>query len=101
MKNFFVLFLLISANVFSQITTTPKDPLVKDPYFNRPQNAPQGEKVKLIHSDFFQKTPEKYNGNPYFSGNVQFVYPRFQCARWKNSDGVPLRRLPRPRPHHE
>ena len=59
MKNFFVLFLLISANVFSQITTTPKDPLVKDPYFNRPQNAPQGEKVKLIHSDFFQKTPEK------------------------------------------
>ena len=74
MKNFFVLFLLISANVFSQITTTPKDPLVKDPYFNRPQNAPQGEKVKLIHSDFFQKTPEKYNGNPYFSGNVQFQH---------------------------
>ena len=74
MKNFFVLFLLISANAFSQITTTPKDPLVKDPYFNRPQNAPQGEKVKLIHSDFFQKTPEKYNGNPYFSGNVQFQH---------------------------
>ena len=74
MKNFFVLFLLISANVFSQITTTPKDPLVKDPYFNRPQNAPQCEKVKLIHSDFFQKTPEKYNGNPYFSGNVQFQH---------------------------
>ena len=74
MKNFFVLFLLISANVFSQITTKPQDPLVKDPYFNRAQNAPQGEKVKLIHSDFFQKTPEKYNGNPYFSGNVRFEH---------------------------
>ncbi|MCQ4035246.1 OstA-like protein [Kaistella montana] len=74
MKNFFVLFLLISANVFSQITTKPKDPLVKDPYFNIAQNAPQGEKVRLIHSDFFQKTPEKYSGNPYFSGNVQFEH---------------------------
>lgn len=74
MKNFFVLLMLISGNVFSQITTTPKDPLVKDPYFNSDQNAPQGQKVRLIHSDFFQKTPEKYNGNPYFSGNVQFEH---------------------------
>lgn len=74
MKNFFVLLMLISANVFSQITTAPKDPLVKDPYFNSAQNAPQGQKVRLIHSDFFQKTPEKYNGNPYFSGNVQFEH---------------------------
>ena len=74
MKNFFVLLMLISGNVFSQITTKPKDPLVKDPYFNSAQNAPQGQKVRLIHSDFFQKTPEKYNGNPYFSGNVQFEH---------------------------
>lgn len=74
MKNFFILLMLISGNVFSQITTTPKDPLVKDPYFNSAQNAPQGQKVRLIHSDFFQKTPEKYNGNPYFSGNVQFEH---------------------------
>lgn len=74
MKNFFVLLMLISANVFSQIITSPKDPLVKDPYFTNAQNAPQGQKVRLIHSDFFQKTPEKYNGNPYFSGNVQFEH---------------------------
>lgn len=74
MKNFFVLLMLISANVFSQIITSPKDPLVKDPYFKNAQNASQGQKVRLIHSDFFQKTPEKYNGNPYFSGNVQFEH---------------------------
>ncbi len=74
MKNFFVLLMLISANVFSQIITSPKDPLVKDPYFKNAQNAAQGQKVRLIHSDFFQKTPEKYNGNPYFSGNVQFEH---------------------------
>ncbi len=74
MKNFFVLLMLISANAFSQIITSPKDPLVKDPYFKNAQNASQGQKVRLIHSDFFQKTPEKYNGNPYFSGNVQFEH---------------------------
>lgn len=74
MKNFFALFLLIGFNVFAQITTQPKDVLVKDPYFNTAQNQPQGEKVRLIHSDFFQKTPDKYGGNPFFSGNVQFEH---------------------------
>ncbi len=74
MKNFFALFLFITVNVFAQINTQPKDVLVKDPYFNTSQNAPQGEKVKLIHSDFFQKNPDKYNGNPFFSGNVRFEH---------------------------
>ncbi|MBU4539476.1 MAG: organic solvent tolerance protein OstA [Weeksellaceae bacterium] len=74
MKKLFVLFLFISAHSFAQIATKPQDPLVKDPYFNTAQKAPQGEKVRLIHSDFFQKTPEKYSGNPYFSGNVQFEH---------------------------
>ena len=36
-----------------------------------------------------------------FSGNVQFACPRFQCAGWIISDGIPLRQLPRPRPHHQ
>lgn len=74
MKNFFALFLFIGFHVFAQITTQPKDVLVKDPYFTPTQNQPQGEKVRLIHSDFFQKTAEKYNGNPFFSGNVQFEH---------------------------
>lgn len=74
MKNFFVFFLIISANVFGQITTRTNQDLVKDPFFNASQNAPQGEKVKLIHSDYFQKSLDKYGGNPYFSGNVQFSH---------------------------
>lgn len=72
MKRLFVLFLFIGANLFAQINTRPNDPLVKDPFFNSQQNAPQGEKVRLIHSDFFQKIAGRYNGNPFFSGNVQF-----------------------------
>ncbi|MGV8914536.1 MAG: OstA-like protein [Kaistella sp.] len=74
MKYIFVLFLFFSVNVFAQITTQPKQDLVKDPYFNASQNPGTTEKVKLVHSDFFQKTLDKYNGNPYFSGNVQFIH---------------------------
>lgn len=74
MKYYFSLFLFICSFHFAQITTQPKDVLVKDSFFNTPQNAPQGEKVRLIHADFFDKNPNKYNGNPFFSGNVQFSH---------------------------
>ena len=76
MKYWLFLFLFICSYHFAQITTQPKDPLVKDPYFNKPTaaNAPQAEKVKLVHSDFFQKTDDKYDGNPFFSGNVKFIH---------------------------
>lgn len=66
--------LLLYTFGFSQITTQPKDPLVKDPYFkDQPQQVP-AEKVKLIHADFAGVDPQKYNGNFYFSGNVQFSH---------------------------
>ena len=74
MKIFFGLFLFLSALFSAQIVTQPKDVLVKDPYFNAPPNAVPGDKVRLIHSDFFQKKLDQYNGNPYFSGNVQFEH---------------------------
>ncbi|QOW08936.1 organic solvent tolerance protein OstA [Kaistella flava (ex Peng et al. 2021)] len=74
MKRLLVFFLFITVNVFAQINTQPNQALVKDPFFNNaPKNAPT-EKVKLIHSDFFQKALDKYDGNPYFSGNVQFAH---------------------------
>ncbi len=74
MKIFFGLFLFLSAFFSAQIVTQPKDVLVKDPYFNAPPNAVPGDKVRLIHSDFFQKKLDQYDGNPYFSGNVQFEH---------------------------
>ena len=74
MKKLFVFFLFVSAHFFAQIKTQPQQDLARDPYFNTPQSGATGEKVKLIHSDFFQKTPDKYNGNPFFSGNVQFAH---------------------------
>ncbi len=74
MKSLFIFLLFLGVGVFGQISTQPARDLVKDPYFGTaPKGAPT-EKVKLIHSDRFDKDPAKYNGNPYFSGNVQFSH---------------------------
>ena len=74
MKKLLVFFLFINAHVFAQINTQPNQDLVKDPFFNNAQKGAPAEKVKLVHSDFFQKALDKYQGNPYFSGNVQFTH---------------------------
>lgn len=74
MKKLLVFFLFINAHIFAQINTQSHQDLVKDPFFNNPQKSAPTEKVKLVHSDFFQKALDKYNGNPYFSGNVQFTH---------------------------
>lgn len=74
MRSLFVLLLFISALASAQINTQPTRDLVKDPYFGTPQKSAAVEKVKLVHSDRFDKNPAKYNGNPYFSGNVQFTH---------------------------
>ena len=74
MKYFFVFFLFINASIFAQIPTEPKDPAVKDSFFNQTKAAPQGEKVKLIHSDTFGIVKGKYDDNPFFAGNVQFLH---------------------------
>ena len=74
MKQFFIFFLFINASIFAQIPTEPKDPAVKDSFFNQTKAAPQGEKVKLIHSDTFGIVKGKYDDNPFFAGNVQFLH---------------------------
>ncbi len=77
MKKLVVLFLFICANVFAQLPTQPKDPLVKDPFFAQKNAKPStnpADKVQHIHSDTFGVDPTKYDGNPYFSGNVQFAH---------------------------
>ena len=76
MKYYLLFFLVLAQYVFPQITTRPQQPAVKDPYFNKAPNpkAPAAEKVKLIHSDQFQKLENRYDGNPFFSGNVQFSH---------------------------
>ena len=74
MKRLLVFFLFVNAHIFAQINTQPNQDLVKDPFFNNPQKSAPAEKVKLVHSDFFQKSLEKYSGNPFFKGNVQFVH---------------------------
>lgn len=68
--------MFICLNVFAQVDIAkPVKPLVKDPYFMQNQTENSGSpapKVHLIHADIFGKDPNKYDGNPYFSGHVQF-----------------------------
>lgn len=74
MKKLFVFFLFASVQFFAQITTQPTRPAVKDPFFGNPPAAQQttGEKIHHTHSDRFGKDPARFNGNPFFEGNVQF-----------------------------
>ncbi len=75
LRLFIGLFVCISSLIFAQDN---QKPLQKDPYFTPktvPQkNAPPPEKVKHIHSDELRKDPAKYDGNNYFTGNVQFEH---------------------------
>jgi lipopolysaccharide export system protein LptA len=74
MRLIFVLLIFISTFTFAQ--DKPK-PLQKDPYFTptaTPKtNAPPADKVKHVHSDELRKD-DKYDGNNYFVGNVQFEH---------------------------
>ena len=76
-KILFVLFIFTYALGFSQIDKlNSKEPLVKDPYFKKETNVAvqPGQKVRFIHSDLFERKPDMYGGNPFFTGNVQFEH---------------------------
>jgi lipopolysaccharide export system protein LptA len=74
MKYIFVFFLFITQYFFAQIPTQPKDPAIKDPFFNQTKTAAPAEKVKLIHADTFGVEKGKYDDNPFFAGHVQFFH---------------------------
>ena len=72
-----ILFLLlcISTLGFAQ----DKIPVKRDPYLQNPSTAklqPQRpeDKIKIIHADKIIKDPAKYEGNQYFTGNVQIEH---------------------------
>ncbi|MDO4224475.1 MAG: OstA-like protein [Bergeyella zoohelcum] len=79
MKRVLVLFLwaFFSEIMMAQVVQKPSSTLVKDDFFQKnttQQQAQQAEKVKLVHSDQFGVQADKYEGNPWFSGNVQFSH---------------------------
>lgn len=77
MKRFLgLVFLFVVVFSYAQISTKPSTPLQKDPYFGPAQakTVSPEDKVRLIHADFLYKKQDKYQGNPFFSGNVQFEH---------------------------
>ncbi|MBO6201736.1 MAG: organic solvent tolerance protein OstA [Chryseobacterium sp.] len=74
-KVFLLILLLVVVRIFSQVTPTQNTGLVKDPFFNNPKpNTEASKKVQNKHSDTFGVSPDKYEGNPVFSGNVVFEH---------------------------
>lgn len=76
MKYLLAFFLFVSGWAFGQ-TEIDSNKLSKNPFFatkNPQEKTPPPEKIKHNHSDTFGVTKDKYNGNPYFSGNVSFSH---------------------------
>lgn len=78
MKKFFIVALLfVGVSIFSQVTPTQNQGLVKDPFFNNQNPSAKtdaSKKVKHVHSDTAGVSPDKYDGNMVFSGSVQFEH---------------------------
>lgn len=70
-----LLLLFISTLSFAQDKTPVKrDPYLQTPSSARPVQTKPEDKVKIIHADKIIKDPEKYEGNQYFTGNVQIEH---------------------------
>ncbi|WP_312286178.1 OstA-like protein [Chryseobacterium gleum] len=72
-----VLFLLLFISTLS--FAQDKNPVKRDPYLQppsptQPKQVRPEDKVKIIHADEIKKNPEKYDGNQYFTGNVQIEH---------------------------
>ncbi|AKK71742.1 organic solvent tolerance protein OstA [Chryseobacterium gallinarum] len=75
MRIILFLLLLISTLSFAQDKTPVKrDPYLQTPSSARPVQTKPEDKVKIIHADKIIKDPEKYEGNQYFTGNVQIEH---------------------------
>lgn len=76
MRYIFSILLFLATMVWGQEVPNQGQSVVKDPFFTKPvQNQQEAsQKVRHIHSDKFGVDPEKYEGNPVFSGKVQFEH---------------------------
>lgn len=72
MKYFIIVFLFI----FGYGGFQSQEKLTKDTFFTpeKSANPEQAEKIKHNHSDKFGVEKDKYSGNPFFSGNVNFSH---------------------------
>ncbi|WP_379965579.1 OstA-like protein [Epilithonimonas sp. UC225_85] len=74
-KSFLFILLLTVVRIFSQVTPDQNQGLVKDPFFSNPNpNTEASKKVQHRHSDTAGVSPDKYEGNMVFSGNVVFEH---------------------------
>ena len=74
-KTFLFILFFVVVRIFSQVAPAPASGLVKDPFFNNTNpNTEASKKVQNRHADTFGVKPDKYEGNPVFSGSVVFEH---------------------------
>lgn len=70
----FLLLFISTLNFAQDKTPVKRDPYLQAPSPAQPKQVRPEDKVKIIHADEIKKSPEKYNGNQYFTGNVQIEH---------------------------
>ncbi len=75
MRIILFLFIFISTlSVAQDKTPVKRDPYLQAPSPAKPQPQKPEDKIKIIHADKIIKDPAKYEGNQYFTGNVQIEH---------------------------
>lgn len=70
----FLLLFISTLNFAQDKTPVKRDPYLQAPSPAQPKQVRPEDKVKIIHADEIKKSPEKYDGNQYFTGNVQIEH---------------------------
>lgn len=70
----FLLIFISTLNFAQDKTPVKRDPYLQAPSPAQPKQVRPEDKVKIIHADEIKKNPEKYDGNQYFTGNVQIEH---------------------------
>lgn len=70
----FLLIFISTLNFAQDKTPVKRDPYLQAPSPAQPKQVRPEDKVKIIHADEIKKSPEKYDGNQYFTGNVQIEH---------------------------
>ncbi|WP_426479787.1 OstA-like protein [Chryseobacterium sp. CBSDS_008] len=70
----FLLLFISTLNFAQDKIPVKRDPYLQAPSPTQPKQLKPEDKVKIINADEIKKSPEKYDGNQYFTGNVKIEH---------------------------
>lgn len=70
----FLLLFISTLNFAQDKTPVKRDPYLQAPSPAQPKQVRPEDKIKIINADEIKKSPDKYDGNQYFTGNVKIEH---------------------------